>query len=133
MSLLFKLANTEWSFIVLSYNSYVAVDQFIWLFLWTRMMMMTEMQKKYDIGSSLTGFMEYVYCNLMTLIIFYWSYFLLVMIIVSVWYMLSRRIVMCMKKKNHVSKLCWSIQLRRRIRQLEWNEGISSWVIFIHY
>lgn len=34
------------------------------------MMMMTEMQKKYDIGFSLTGFMEYVYCNLMTLIIF---------------------------------------------------------------
>ena len=34
-------------------------------------MMMTEMQKKYDIGSPLIDFMEYGYCNMMTLIIFY--------------------------------------------------------------
>lgn len=79
MTLLFKLANIKPNFIVLSSMSVTAViyqllDKSILLLLKTMMMMkmmMTEMQKKYDIGSPLTDFMEYRYCNLMTLVMFY--------------------------------------------------------------
>lgn len=78
MILVFKLTNTEPNLIVLSSMSVTAV---IWklldkLFLKT-MMMMAEMQKKEGrrehscLSTRAAYFVEYGYCNLMTLIIFY--------------------------------------------------------------